>query len=101
MAQLTLSGVTLGLRSKSYDFEDRDTGKRNSGVSHRLFLWDSDNNEPIEVTVPQDQLGLVGSLAEGELTTLAVEARANQGRVSLRLLSVVSEPVKAARAATS
>lgn len=90
MPQLTLSGVVLGLRSKQYDFKDQQTGERNAGVSHRLFLWDPNACEPIEITVRQDVLGLVGNLGEGELVTLNVEPRSSNNRVAFQFQSVAS-----------
>lgn len=100
MPQLTLGGVVLGLRSKPYDFTDKTSGERNAGISHRLFLWDPEAKEPVEINVPQDQLGAVGGLAEGELVMLNVEPRANNGRVGYRFQSVASSSPKAARAAS-
>lgn len=82
MPQMTLTGVVLGLRSKPYDFKDDKTGERNNGVSHRLFLWDLANTEPIEVTVRADVLGMLEAIAEGQLVTISVEPRANGNRVT-------------------
>lgn len=88
MAQLTLSGVVLGLREKEFDFVDQLTKERNAGISRRLFLWDPANNEPIEITVRDTDLPVIVSLAEGELVSLNVSPQARGNRVAFKFESV-------------
>jgi hypothetical protein len=88
MPQMTLPGVVLGLRSRPYDFKNEQSGERVAGVAHRLFLWDTKAKEPVEVKVPAELLGLVGTLEEGQLVELNVEPRASGNKVTYQFDSV-------------
>ena len=90
MPQMKLHGALLGLRSKPYDFVDKVTKERSAGTSRRLFLWDLTATEPVEISIREEQLHLVGDLTEGQLVTLSVEPRANGNRVTYAFESLAS-----------
>lgn len=92
MARFTVTGTVLGLRETPYDFVD-DTGKRNSGISRRLVIFDPDAVLTSELSVREDGLAEASRLGVGELVTLDVDVRANGDKLGLTFAGVRAEAV--------
>lgn len=93
MARFTVTGTVLGLRETPYDFVDGETGKRNSGISRRLLIFDPEAVFTSELSVREDDAAEARRLGTGELVTLEVDVRANDDKLGLTFAGVRAEAV--------
>lgn len=90
MANLTLEGTVLGVQSKPYDFNDKETGERRVGTAHRLWLWDERGVEPIEVRLNEAHLPTAQNFAHGEVITCAVNVYTNNNRATFTFAGLLA-----------
>ena len=87
-----ITGTLCAATAKGYDFADRRTGERISGVSYRLFVVKGFDEKPVEVKCDLAMHDLAKGYGAGAQVEVIVEAEARDNKLvySARGLNLVS-----------
>jgi hypothetical protein len=93
MANSTVvEGALVAHYSRPYDFEDYE-GKRSSGISRRLYIVQSFDEEPTEVRLGANDAALydtvVGQCRFGTRVSLRCDLISSNNKVAFRLVEIV------------